>query len=107
VRVFGKDGRYPSFSIETPGHLLVTSPDRCWSAVVQPTLDPEWDWSERISLTPEEIRLFSAVTLSEPRPWENGRFILTHRIDGGEPRRLYRRPFVVSVSSSEVVWSRR
>lgn len=82
VRLLGKDGRYPAFQVETANHLLSTSSGRCWAAVVQPELDPEWEWSERVTLSPEEIRLYAAVTLPEPDPWEKGLLIITHWAQG-------------------------
>lgn len=66
-------GTYPRFSILTEDHSFFSSGDLVWSAVVQPPVRMEpWDHPELYTLTPEEIRLYSAVVLAEPNPFDRG-----------------------------------
>jgi hypothetical protein len=46
--------------------------------VLQPGLPEDWELGEATVLVPEEVRLFSALSLSERDPWRNGRPIVTH-----------------------------
>ena len=78
IRVLGSAGRYPSFSIQTPDHVYHASPDLVWTAAVQHPLPEEWELSEFTPLTPEELRLLSAITLCEADPWNRGLPIVTH-----------------------------
>ena len=77
VRILGEDGQYPTFDIRRRGHLLVSSSPWVWSAVIQNPLGGDWEFGETYSLTPEEIRLHTAVSLCESNPWENGYLFLT------------------------------
>lgn len=72
VRVLGSRGRYPTFEIKTPGHVYCATESLAWIAVAQPALPEDWEFPERAILLPEEVRLLSAVLLSEPDPWNNG-----------------------------------
>lgn len=81
VRLLGTHGHYPSFDIRTPSHLFVSGDKVCWSAVVQPALPDDWELGESTALVPEEVRLYSAIALSEADPWTNGRPIITHWAD--------------------------
>jgi hypothetical protein len=85
ARVLGKRGYYPTFDIEEERHLFVSRDERVWSAVVQAPLTEEWEVGEVYSLTPEEIRLFSAVTLSESNPWTNGQLSLCNWLSASLP----------------------
>lgn len=72
VRVLGSRGHYPAFEIKTPGHVYCATESLTWMAVTQPALPEDWEFPERVILLPEEIRLLSAILLSEPDPWNNG-----------------------------------
>jgi hypothetical protein len=78
VRVLGRHGHYPSFEVRTPSHVFLPSELVCWSAVLQPGLPEDWELGEATVLVPEEVRLFSALSLSERDPWLNSRPIVTH-----------------------------
>jgi len=78
VRVLGRHGHYPSFAVRTSSHIFFPSERVCWSAVLQPGLPEDWELGEATALVPEEVRLFSALSLSERDPWLNGRPIVTH-----------------------------
>ena len=78
VRQLGKLGHYPNFEIRRQCHLYIPSANHILSAVVQPKLDESWEYTEINSLVPEEVRLFSALTLSESNPWENGLPWISH-----------------------------
>lgn len=71
-RVLGSRGNYPSFAVRSPLHVFVPSADLVWSAVVQQPLGDDWEKGEVGTFLPEEIRLFSAVCLSERDPFRNG-----------------------------------
>ena len=72
VRLLGMDGSYPSFGVRTRTHVYVPSPELTWMAVIQPRLPDDWESGEINWLTPEEIRLMSALSLCERNPWDNG-----------------------------------
>jgi len=72
VRLLGIDGSYPSFDIRTSTHLYLPSPKLTWMAVVQPEFPDDWESGEINWLTPEEIRLMSALSLCERNPWDIG-----------------------------------
>lgn len=71
-RVLGARGNYPKFAVRSPTHAFVPSTDRVWSAVVQKPLGDDWEKGEVGTFLPEEIRLFSAVCLSERDPFMKG-----------------------------------
>lgn len=79
IRILGEDGQYPSFEIRSPTHLFIPGADITWSAVFQPALPEDWDIGECTSLMPEEVRLFSAISLCEVNPWDNGMPIVTNK----------------------------
>jgi hypothetical protein len=91
VRPLGNIGRYPSFAVNTDRHILHADEEFAWSAVIQPRFDRgdgELSW-----LSPEEIRLYAAVTMSEKVPWEHGRIIFapwTFPLGVPFDRRLFR-----------------
>lgn len=72
VRALGHRGRYPTLELRSPTHLYTATSELAWTAVLQPALDEDWELPEVAPLLPEEIRLFGAVLLSEPDPWNNG-----------------------------------
>ena len=81
LRLLGPHGHYPTFAIRRSSHLYTPASEGPWCAVVQPPLPTDWELGESTVLVPEEVRLFSALTLSEADPWENGRPVITHWID--------------------------
>lgn len=72
LRVLSDQGRYPTFSIKKRSHVFVANESLVWSAVIQRPLGRSWLVGEMFDLYPEEVRLFSAITLSEADPWSNG-----------------------------------
>lgn len=78
VRVLGRDGQYPSFSIRTPAHVYAASKELVWTACVQEPLPEDWELGESALLVPEEVRLLSAVGLCEFNPWEKPWPVLTN-----------------------------
>jgi hypothetical protein len=78
VRILGRHGVYPAFEISTPGHIFVADEHIVWSAVVQAPLPEDWEIGEFTQLMPEEVRLLSAVGLSERDTWEMGQPLITH-----------------------------
>jgi hypothetical protein len=52
--------------------VFVASEEAVWTAVVQPPLPENWERAELVTFTPQEVRLFAAVFLSEADPFENG-----------------------------------
>lgn len=89
LKVLGPGGNYPSFSIRRSGHLYVPDGSIVWSAVLQPPLPDDWETGEFTPLSPQQIALFSAITLCERDPWNNGNPVITHGAD------LYLDPEVV------------
>jgi hypothetical protein len=81
LKVLGRSGSYPSFTIRQPGHLYVPEPDLVWTAVLQPPLPDDWEVGEFTPLSPQQIALFSAIALCERDPWNNGYPVVTHGID--------------------------
>jgi hypothetical protein len=81
VRVLGRTGQYPQFEIRSPSHMYSASERLVWTAVLQPALSREWELGEVTVLVPEEVRVLSAVALSESRLWEKGLPIITHLAD--------------------------
>lgn len=69
VRLLGRNGHYPNFDVRTSRHLFAADSEVAWSAVIQPPLPKEWELGEVTVLVPEEVRLFSAITLCESDPW--------------------------------------
>lgn len=78
IRVLGTNGQYPHFDVTTPTHLYVAAPDLVWSAVIQRPLPAEWDFGESAALLPEEVRLLSAIALSERDLWAKGLPLIAH-----------------------------
>lgn len=72
LRVLSGRGHYPTFSIRRRSHVFVATESLVWSAVIQRPLGRSWLVGEVFDLYPEEVRLFSAITLSEADPWRNG-----------------------------------
>jgi hypothetical protein len=72
LRILGKTGHYPDFPIRTRSHLFVPTKNLVWSAVVQRPVGRNWQVGEIYSLLPEEVRLFSSITLCEGNPCRNG-----------------------------------
>lgn len=72
LRVLGKAGQYPSFDLRSPAHIYSGGSDIVWSATLQGSIPEDWELSESPVLVPEEVRLLSAVALSERELWEQG-----------------------------------
>lgn len=77
IRVMSNVGRYPNYDIHLSDNLFRATPELTFSAVVASSAD-RGD-SELFWLSPAEIRLFSAITLSIKEPWSHGRFIIAPR----------------------------
>lgn len=69
VRVLGREGQYPEFSIRRKRQVYAATSDLVWAAVVQPPLKRGWHPSEVVLWEPEEIRLFASLALCEQDPF--------------------------------------
>jgi hypothetical protein len=71
-QVLGPRGNYPKLSIRTSAHAYVAAEDLVWCGIIQPPLGEDWETGEVGAFLPEEVRLLSAVVLSERDPFMNG-----------------------------------
>jgi hypothetical protein len=69
-------GHYPSYQIRTASHLFVATPEVVWCAVRHDVPEAHFQDSAIYTYYPEEIRLFSAISLTAGDPWTNGRFVV-------------------------------
>ena len=72
IRAFGERGRYPMFRLETPTHLYVPSSDGVYGAVLEPAASGLHEFPEVAWYSPQEIRLYAAVTLVGERMEHEG-----------------------------------
>lgn len=76
VRAILEGSLLPDFSIAGPDFAFISVPGSAWTAVNEPPLSEDWEWGEAVGMSPAEIRLYAALLLSEPNPWEKGQFTL-------------------------------
>jgi hypothetical protein len=76
LRLLGKAGRYPLYSVRRYDNLLICEPSLVWGATVQTVVQTHEEHSEVAVYRPEEVRLYASVVLSEADPFNNGWLIV-------------------------------